>query len=373
MGIKELGRPMGNPLASSSMRAGQTGDIGTISTHFAPASYSEVEADGRSISKVSNPLLFSAIGDAYSVADFSQGFTTVAMPSSASWLRVTYGSSRFVAISQTGLSAISTDLGLTWAAGSNLPSATWSSVAYGNGVFVAVASGSTIAASSSDGSTWIQRTLPTTASWSSVAYGNGVFVAVASGTTVVAVSSDGITWTQFSISASAGWSSVAYGNGVFVAVASGSTIASFSVNNGATWAGSNLPASSTWSSVAYGNGVFVAVSSSGAATAVTGDGIEWGAASTSIICSSVVYGAGSFIMLPTGGTSLTYMLKLYNLKTTTLSSSLTWTGSAYGNGVLVILSSGANVVRGNITSASNFNLPTLKPNDLVRTAYVKIN
>jgi hypothetical protein len=175
------------------------------------------------------------------------------------------------------ITARSTDCGLNWDAGGNLPaSASWTSVTYGRGTWVAVASGGTANAYSTDGGqTWTAgAALPASTTWTSVAYGAGKFVAVASGGTQAAYSTDnGLTWTSATLPSSTNWKSVAFGNNRFVAVSSSSgTAAAYSLN-GIDWEASIIT-SAAYNSIAYGQGTFLAVGATTTA-ASSPDGVVW--------------------------------------------------------------------------------------------------
>jgi hypothetical protein len=167
-----------------------------------------------------------------------QGWRTYNLPSATTWSNITYGNGIFVAVaSGTGTSAYSTDYGVTWVAGSNLPNATWTGLTYGNGIFVAVASGTATGAWSRNGVTWTSTTLPDSTAWSSIAYGNNMFVVVSSTSHKSAYmfgpDKDGtITWYQSNLPIAA--NKVAYGQGVFLAVSSSSTTA-WTVEGGTGW------------------------------------------------------------------------------------------------------------------------------------------
>ena len=192
-----------------------------------------------------------------------------ALPSTGTWVSVTFGNGRFVAIKSGSTdTAYSADGGVTWAAGGALPiSTTWTSVTFGGGKFVAVASGGVQAASSvNDGGTWLSRTLPQSRAWSSVTFGNNRFVAVSSTSgTSASYSLDGFTWIESSIT-SAAYQSVAYGQGVFFAVGTGTTASSS--EDGIVWTSRTISTSNSVS-VAFGNSTriprFRTISSSGAA------------------------------------------------------------------------------------------------------------
>jgi hypothetical protein len=193
------------------------------------------------------------------------------LPSSTTWVSVAYGNGRWVAVASGGTAnAYSTDGGQTWASGGGLPaSTTWTSVAYGGGKFVAVASGGTQAASSTDGGlTWGSRTLPSSTNWSSVAFGNNRFVAVSSTSgTAAAYSLNGVDWTASTIT-SAAYLSIAYGQGTFLAVGASTTAASSP--DGVVWTSRTISTSDS-SGVAFGNvnrtGKFITISNTGATNA----------------------------------------------------------------------------------------------------------
>lgn len=195
------------------------------------------------------------------------------LPSSAYWYSVTYGSSKFVAVTfNSDKAAYSTD-GITWAE-TTLPSSTfWIDVTYGNDKFVAVISNSNKAAYSIDGITWVETTLPSSTNLYSVTYGNGKFVGVMYASDRAAYSTDGITWTETTLPSSANWQSVTYGDGKFVAVAPNSDKVAYSID-GITWTETTLPSSADWNSVAYGNGKFVAVASDSTKAAYSYTGNE---------------------------------------------------------------------------------------------------
>jgi hypothetical protein len=190
------------------------------------------------------------------------------LPSTGTWVSVTFGNGRFVAIKSGSTdTAYSEDGGATWVAGGALPaSTTWTSVTFGAGKFVAVASGGVAAASSvNDGGTWLSRTLPQSTAWSSVTFGNNRFVAVSSTSgTVAAYSLNGFDWVESAIT-SAAYQSVAYGQGVFFAVGTGTTASSS--EDGIVWTSRTISTSNSVS-VAFGNSTrtprFRTVSSSGA-------------------------------------------------------------------------------------------------------------
>ena len=224
----------------------------------------------------------------------------------------------FVAVQSGSRQTATSQNGTSWTDNAlALPStASWADVAYGTfndgstlertdtARFVAVATGGTAAAYSTNGVTWTASTLPASANWSSVAFGNGRFVAVASDSTTVAVSFDGEFWDVTGTLPSTGFVSVAYGAGYFVAVKTGDTGAvAYSTTGSGTWTADDMPASSTWTSVTWGNNKFVAVASDSNSGAYSLDfGQTWSAMTIGSVDGSstsgfqkVKYGQGLFM------------------------------------------------------------------------------
>jgi hypothetical protein len=219
------------------------------------------------------------------------------MPSGANWSAMTAGLfddnstvgkvSRFVAVAGTAANttgAYSAD-GITWAAANMRTSATWVDVTFGSQKFVAISSDSTTVRVSNDGETWDQTGTLTTTGFTSVAYGKGKFVAIKSGTAVSNYSTTGTgTWTAGTLPSISNWNSIAYGNNRFVAISNTSgAIAAYSLD-GITWTASTLPTTAVWTKVTYGQGVFLAVSTTTAA-ATSPDGVTWTTRTTSTAAS----------------------------------------------------------------------------------------
>jgi hypothetical protein len=221
------------------------------------------------------------------------------MPSGANWSAMTAGLfddgssagkiSRFVAVAGTSAnttSAYSED-GITWTAASMQTSATWVGVTFGAQKFVAVSSDVTTVRISSDGENWDQTGTLTTTGFTAIAYGKNRFVAIKSGTNVTNHATSTTvagTWTAGTLPSSSNWNSIAYGNNRFVAVSNTSgTVAAYSLD-GITWTASTLPATASWTKVTYGQGVFLAVSTTTAA-ATSPDGVTWTTRTTSTAAS----------------------------------------------------------------------------------------
>jgi len=151
-------------------------------------------------------------------------------------------------------------LGVDWFSANMQTTSTWMTITYGGGKFVAVANNKSRAAYSTDGINWTDTTLPFSAPWYVVTYGGGKFVAVANGDKVV-YSVDGINWESATLPYSLVWYAVAYGGGKFVAT-SGTAKAAYSTD-GINWTATVMPSSASWQAVAYGDRKFVAISYNG--------------------------------------------------------------------------------------------------------------
>jgi hypothetical protein len=210
------------------------------------------------------------------------------LPASATWSSIAHGLfddgssnekvSRFVAVASAGAgnrAAYSAD-GLSWTSASTVTSAAWVGVTYGESKFVAIASDSTTVRVSLDGEVWDNTGTLSATGYTQVTYGMGLFVAIKSGSRAVNYSTSGTgVWTEAAtaLPSTAAWTDITWGNGRFVTIAGGgSTAAAYSLD-GVTWTSATLPAG-TWTHVAYGQGVFLAVSTTTAA-AVSEDGVTW--------------------------------------------------------------------------------------------------
>ena len=169
-------------------------------------------------------------------------------------LAIAYGGGRWVAGSEDGKMAYSTDNGVTWTAVAN--STIWNVGTSSTGVIL-------------------------TASIQDIAYGNNRFVAVGGGGRM-AYSSDGVSWTAGAenilgtsiYGTGNGITAIAYGNNRFVAVCSQGKMA-YSDDNGVTWTAvaDSTFGDSTIYAIAYGNNMFVAASHDD--IAYSADGANW--------------------------------------------------------------------------------------------------
>ncbi len=139
--------------------------------------------------------LYVAVGDG-AVITSPDGSTWTLQTSgdipNASWMSVAFGNGRFVAVNSdpwgTPQLIISSTDGVNWTtsnapdhnANPGWPADTWLGVTYGSGKFVAVAGGPTNGVmTSADGLTWTGDNASDGNHWYSVTYANGLFVAVA--------------------------------------------------------------------------------------------------------------------------------------------------------------------------------------------------
>ncbi len=245
-------------------------------------------------------------------------FTPVAYVSNLgdnTWISITYGNNKFVALSDTGYISISTD-GVTWTAASqvsNLGSRTWRAITYGNNKFVALSSTGYIS-TSTDGTTWTAASQVSNLgnnSWASVAYGNSKFVALSS-TSYISTSTDGTTWTVASkntnLSAYTTWVSIVYVGGSYNKFFATSYYGYVSDStDGTTWstASQSLSGTLAWQGRAVGN---LATNSK----------------------SSVIIGNTGYVVVTLeSSVASEYTVKLQNKN---------WRAAAYGNSRYIVLS-----------------------------------
>lgn len=179
---------------------------------------------------------------AYSINAASWTLSSTVLPNLL-WQDVAFGNNIFVAVAQTtgggstATYAYSSD-GISWTTGSLPTSATWITVTFGNGLFIAFSEGGTYV-TSSNGVTWSSPGTGLVNQIQKATYGGGYYVVVGSGQDL-SYSTNGTTWTNRSINLGpASYFYVAYGAGTWVI-----TGGTASTGNQAVWATS--PAG-TWS------------------------------------------------------------------------------------------------------------------------------
>ena len=225
--------------------------------------------DGRFVAvsfNVTNGIMYSVDGTTWS--------SGVSQPNTA-WIDIVYGADKFVALGNGGVRRIQTSVngGQMWTIRtipSPASSASWIALTYGDGRYVAVAYSSTVLSmTSTDGISWTSGTA-VEGYWQDVAYGNGQFVAVGRSqagtyTNTIMTSTDGQNWTPRTAPAQGEWTSVAYGNGRFVAVGLNGSNRLMTSTDGQNWTlvSDPLATQGAWTTVTYGDGCFVAAASSG--------------------------------------------------------------------------------------------------------------
>ena len=293
------------------------------------------------------------------------GFTVASVngPNADTWQFITYGD-KFVAVSDgtsgTAYTSTSND-GATWTSAVDIGTDIISGIVYTGSKYV-IAKKETSGAGtideilqSTDGINWTAITLPDTQFWTDIASdGAGNVIIIGGDSQVVAVSDDnGDTWSAESVGAgSESWSLASYGFGRFIFVDTATGNVAYSTDNGANWTTTSaaLTPGVDWNDVAYGNGRFALISATDNITAISFDGITWHESSIGTgNFDRISYGAGVFLVSGTG-TDLAKSQdgKVYRTfdDDSTLyqtSQSGSWTGSAYGDGITVLLQTGSAV------------------------------
>ena len=196
---------------------------------------------------------------AYSIDDGAT-WNAMTLPSSATWVDIGFNGTHFMAISQAGDVAISTN-GTTWTAATalaTLSSGVYTGLVYGMNRWLVVAGGAgetqtDVRYSTNNGTSWLDGSI-TGRAWSSVAFGNGRFIAVGDSNSA-AYSFDGITWMDRQIHASyATWVDISYGQGQFHVIGTdGATTTAVKSYNGFNWVASIITPSTAFYAAALGN------------------------------------------------------------------------------------------------------------------------
>jgi hypothetical protein len=239
------------------------------------------------------------------------GWRSVALPATTGsnpYSSIVYGNGIFVAIVSSTTNAIySTNYGATWTSSTLPANKTWIGVSYGLNKFLAVSSDGT-AAYSADGANWFSSTLPQASAILSnitITGGAGSFSCNNStsqllvGQTVVIsginVGSGTVSTGTYLISATNGYSTFT------LTTTSGSAITTQSGNiSGMTF----TVGPANYSSLAYGDNRFLAVQTgTGLYSAYSFDAITWYQSLTYISATSVAYGQGRFVAVQASGTT----------------------------------------------------------------------
>ena len=241
-----------------------------------------------------------------------------------SWHSVCYGNEMFVAVSNNGKCAWSTD-GKTFTNGT-IGSSAWSHACYGNEMFVAISDDKCVW--SSDGKTFTEGTI-STGNWESVCYGNEMFVAV-SNNGKCAWSTDGKTFTNGTIGTGS-WHSVCYGNEMFVAI-SGNGKCAWSTDGKTFTEGTIGTGIGIWYDVCYGHEMFVAISGNSCVWSTDGKTFTNGTIGTGE-WRSVCYGNEMFVAVSIDG-KCAWSTDGKTFTEGTIGTGM-WSDVCYGNGMLV--------------------------------------
>jgi hypothetical protein len=211
---------------------------------------------------------------------------------------------------------LSASAAATWTlAPSPATSVTWSTVDFLNGQWIALSQTGS-AATSSDGSTWTVQSAPV-GSWHGVAYGAGRYVALSSADVVPdeMISSNGLQWSTLpglpGAPKQAGrpiqngqWTGITYERGLFVAVSAVGTVDTSP--NGVTWTQRFWRPENSFTSITYGDGRFIAVDAAQGDILMSQNGVNWGLITKPLTGAvpvpagglhfgAVAYGSGNFV------------------------------------------------------------------------------
>jgi hypothetical protein len=219
------------------------------------------------------PTALVAVGaDTAATSPDGVSWTTQTIPA-GDYRAVAWSGSIFAAVGRLGAAATSPD-GVTWT-DRTIPAGDYLSVTWAGSLFVAV--GDNRCATSPDGITWTARTIP-----AGYYYGvtwSGTALAAVGLAGVAATSPDGITWTARTMPSSTGaYLGIASNGALFAAVGTGGKCATSP--DGAIWTARTMPVIASYQAIGWVGTQFIAAGTS--AVALSGDGVSWASAVSSL-------------------------------------------------------------------------------------------
>ena len=227
---------------NSNLCASSTDGI-TWAIQYLPSTqnWNAIASDGTSF-----VIVGATTADAVTTAGASSvdGLTWVAtVMTSGIWRCVAYGSSKYVALAQTGILNYDTDGAGTWTNGTALTSATYIGIAWNGTRFVAISGSSTVSRYSTDGITWNNGGALPNSTFTSLCWTGTTYVATSTSATAAqtaVTSTDSAVWANRTLGVNQ-WAGICYGNSVTIAVAGSSgtnfagSVAYTSDATGVTW------------------------------------------------------------------------------------------------------------------------------------------
>jgi len=261
---------------------------------------SENDEDGN-VSDVSDAV-FSITSD---TSECGESWLNTDYSGSETFTGVTYGSSQFAAVGNSGKIMTSAN-GITWTSKASGITNDLYGIVYEEAVnrFAAVGAGGVIL-TSSDGITWETQTSGITTGLRGIAYGAGTFAAVGIGG-VVLTSPDGITWNIQSSGITYNLYGIVYGDADNTFAAVGESGVILTSPNGTNWTTQSSGTSKTLRGITYGGDAFLAVGASGAIL-TSPNGLTWNSRTSSITTNfkSAAYGNNTFVIIGNDGKIVT--------------------------------------------------------------------
>ncbi len=200
--------------------------------------------------------------------------TGVSLPSSATWIDVTQGAGKFVAVAYNS-DKLAVRQTLTWSAETLPTSEQWGSIFYSKEKFIVnVNNGTKYLSSPIDLQTWTTGTLPSNSTWTNMQYGKDNYLIAIDGSSNYATSSDLSTWTVRSNSNSLSYKQVKFLNNKFFLVAESTNKLLYS-GDGISWSTSTLSGSHLWRNIAHGKNIYVIIAQNNSKYNTSEDGITW--------------------------------------------------------------------------------------------------
>lgn len=212
-------------------------------------------------------------------------WTRRALPAIQNWTSVASNETSYVIVGQTSANAATTigaysADGITWVA-NTMTSAIWKAVTYGGTRYVAVSS-TTLSNYDLDGTgTWTNGGAMTSANYAGVRYNGSRFVAISGSSTTSMYSTDGVAWSAGGALPNSTSRSIAWDGTNLVVVSTTNSTQTARSTNGAAWTTTTLTGTliGSWNAVTANGTTLVAVSGSGllrsAAMTSTDSGANW--------------------------------------------------------------------------------------------------
>lgn len=344
---------------------GSSRNLGEYVTSSLPSTDTTLHlADGSLLSQTYYPELLSYINNIYSTT--KDWITPVDKLTQNNWSSIAYGNNKYVAISESGYVATSSDADTwstpTWA----ISGTTQVSIIYDGAKFIALDEYGSLS-SSTDGNTWNMDANLGNNDWKAIIYANNLYIAIGN-TGYITILLNG-TWSIPSqILSSHSWRALAYDGTKYLALGLHGHISTST--DGSTWTTPTTPTNLyntnyKWASLVYDGTQFIALDETGISCTST-NGTTWNTPQTTILNNtstswkSLINTTNGLVALSNSG----YIGIQADTPVAPFTTEADWQTeySTYGECGKYVYNSGANTVR--IPAVNSYFTNTTSPNVL---------